>query len=884
MDAFPSVTPPEEDAALQVLQPRRPRKNLSTRPQRDSTSGKTHPSSKSGAKNKPRSGSYEALGLSAPICAALQGAGYNFPTPIQRKVIPPLLRGHDVVAMARTGSGKTAAFLAPLLHNLDIDKPLMSASSRRNGPRALIVAPTRELVLQTLKFLNIYSKNIENLRSAVCVGGTPLDAQFAALAVCPDILVATPGRLLQLLAEMGARGGLTIATSEIVIFDEADRLFEGTLAVETAALVAQLRNRNTELYAARQTVLVSATMPHALAEFSRTGLRENLQVIRLDADKGLSPTLSNAWLSSRGDLEKDAALQVVLRRVLAENRSVVIFAATHRRVEYLSSLLSTCLSIDVASVHGNLDQLARQDAVRKFRKELVSVLVVTDVAARGIDLPLLDVVINYDMPATPKLFLHRVGRVARAGRFGMAFTLVASDESPYMLDTFLFMGRAVSFADGKNDTKLDAFQSNAAAIESSFILGSLPKNVVDEEIEITRNALDNVDIDKAYISAKNAHKLFTKTRGVASGESVRRAKQLFATGDGGRRTSQTHPWFTNMESSIEREALEEAAKLSVWRPKECMVQAPNNILKRKRAAVSEKRETEERAKGERGQEGLAIKVPSYVDSLRKIDEQGGFTSSKAKVSARQQAMEQERRQFFLPTRQDTSRLHAVKALKVTSGGAMGDDLHAYKELQDAAMDLNADGNAGLLRAKHVGANSGKYWDRVTKKYVTGGVSAATSKRNLHVASKEAKARANAGQSYGTDGVLFKKWLFKNRKAVEQLTEQVDSGDAAKVAHLAFKDGLGSNDFRKGAFGRRGRIAAAAKNKETVQSNVGRPEKRPELRSVEEIRKSRKLKAKAEDRRIALAKKKSGAAAPRKQHKAVGGNRGSSKSRVIVRRK
>lgn len=839
-------------------------------------------------KHKARPGSYEAMGLNTSICQAMKGAGYGFPTPIQRKVIPSVLAGDDVVAMARTGSGKTAAFLVPLLHRLSASPLPMSTASRRNGPRALVVAPTRELVLQTLKFCRLYSKFMQpKLRTAVVVGGTPLEAQFEALAVCPDIVFATPGRLLQILAEMGAKGGLTLSTAESVVFDEADRLFEGTLAVETAALIANLRNKRTETIEDRQTILISATMPHALAEFSRTGLRKCLSVVRLDADKGISPTLALAFLSTRGDLYKDAALQVLVRRVLDEGRTLVVFAATHRRVEYLTELLRICITPDVACIHGNMDQIARLDAVSKFRKKNSKVLVVTDVAARGIDLPQLDAVINYDMPATPKLFIHRVGRVGRAGRFGMAFNLVASDEVPYMLDTFLFVGRGVAFAEriaSEEQGTSDPFSAHAFAMETSFMVGTLPKNTVDEEVEITRHVIQAVELSKAYKSARNAQGLYNKTRGVASGESVRRGKELFSHPNGGRRNVYVHPWFTNLETQIEREAAEQAARLSLCQPRESMVTAPDSILRRKRRRTDSESvkigETALNAKDSHGSEGVSSDILESLHLIKSKEE----SASVMRKSARQTALEDERNRFFLSGKQDASKKQSEKALKVRSGGAMGDGLNAFRELRDAAMDLNADGNAELLRSKHTGSSTAKYWDRVSKKFVKGGPTSATSKRNLHVATREAKAIAKAGDSYGTaDGVLFGKWLHRNRKAVEQLAEKVADGNGESIAHLSHGVGLGNKDFRKGAFGRKARIAAAAKEKRQENGNdAAGSHHRNELKSVDEIRKSRKLKAKAEARRLARSGKKTKTSTKTRGHTA-GANRGPSRSKLIIRR-
>lgn len=892
LQAFPAVTPPQNDDVFQVLRPSRFHSYQHEHSTIENAIDQSRKSSEKSDRRKLRPGSYEALGLSLPICKALQTAGYNFPTPIQRKVIPRVLSGDDVVAMARTGSGKTAAFLAPLLHRLSENPKPLTASARRNGPRALVIAPTRELVLQELKFCKMYSKFLNHqIRSAVVVGGTPLEAQFEALAVCPEIVFATPGRLLQILAEMGVKGGLTLTTTETLVFDEADRLFEGTLAVETSSLIDRLRDRQTESFDERQTVLVSATMPHALAEFSRTGLRKSLSVIRLNVDKSLPPTLATSFISSRGDLEKDAALQVVIRRIFQEEKSVVVFAATHRRVEYLTELLRKNGFQGVGCVHGVMDQVARQETVAAFRKGKLKTLVVTDVAARGIDLPELDVVVNYDMPATPKLFVHRVGRVGRAGRFGIAVNLVSADELPYMLDTFLFVGQNVVFAEGMVDKSRElssSFSSNAFCMETSFVFGLLPKSVLDEEVELVRTVVESVELSKAYNSARNAHKLYLKTRGTPSGESVRRAKKLLNLENGGRRTLHVHPWFADLESDVERAATEHVSQLSTWRPKDCAVNAPAALLGRKEVARAREAMEIEAAKDAI----TPIEEDAQTEAVNVTGDQSGNVKKmrkEGKISSRQVALEEERRQFFLPRKQDSGQRLSQKALKVRSGGAMGDDFSAFRELNNAAMDVNADNNVDLLRAKHTGGSSAKYWDRVTKKFVKGGVTDRTSKQNLHVASREAKAKSKSGEGYGTeDGVMFKRWLSKNRKAVEELAEQVGSGNenGEQSGVARFQNGLGSNDFRKGAYGRRARIAAAAKLKASG-GNAGyaaagsHSKAQPELKTAQEIKKERKMKARAEARRLAIQKGKKMA---KRQHNYKPPQRGSSKIRAIIRRK
>ncbi len=840
---------------------------------------------KSADKVKP--GSFRALGLSEPVCEALSKAGYGFPTSVQRRTIPAVLGGRDVAVMARTGAGKTAAFLAPLLDRLSTP---ISLAERANGPRALVMAPTRELALQTYKFFRLYTRGVPSPpRAAVLVGGTPLDAQFDALAVCPELLVCTPGRCLQLLAEMGGgRAALTLTTTETVIFDEADRLFEGTLLQETNALLQQLgTNPN------RQTVLVSATMPSALVEFSRTGLRVNAEVVRMDAHDALPPTLAVAFVSVRGRDEKDAALLIALRRAMEADVATLVFAATHCAVEYIVSLIRATLKCPVDAVHGNMDQGARVEAVARFRKHSSKMLVVTDVAARGIDLPQLDLVLNYDYPATPKLFVHRVGRAARAGRDGRALSIVSSDEMPYMLDTHLFLSRGVQVA-GKEDGA-EAWKNIQKALGTSFLLGELPKAPLDEEVELLRRVIEDVDIDKLRHSAKNAQGLYLRTRSVASGESVARAKAMFRDDEGGRKRLNVHPWFKDMESEVENKASVMAAELASWRPTTGAVQVPQTLRERKRRRDMRKALEKARDKAPDAEDGDALAMQSAKGTIdlssTEMKEKLAAPSTeekRAKKRARLLAAQEQKSQFFVPIQRSTT------AASTESG--VDEGFAAFRAIQSAAMDLNADSNTDLLRSKHLSKHG--YWDRERKRFVKGGLSDATSKsKNMHVASREARAKANGqGLDYSLgDGVMYKKWLAKNKKAVEQRREAIGNGEESNVVTVranGVHGGIGANDFRKGAYGRRMRIAAAGRAKQlAVQSGgaKGGAAVPSELKTAEEIKKERKMKRKAELRRMTKEERKRKGKA-RAKSSGSGGIRGapagmgarSSKVRIIKR--
>ncbi|KAF6780013.1 hypothetical protein AHF37_00447, partial [Paragonimus kellicotti] len=374
-------------------------------------------------RKKKKSGGFQVMGFSHSIFKGLARKGYKLPTPIQRKTIPVILTGRDVVAMARTGSGKTAAFLLPMLEKLQ--------RHVATGPRALILCPTRELAMQTLSFTKELGK-FTGLIAAVVLGGDRMEDQFAALHSCPDIIIATPGRLLHILMEMN----FNLKTIEYVVFDEGDRLFEMGFAEQLSETLHRLPHD-------RQTLIFSATLPSNLIEFARSGLTDPM-LIRLDVDKKLSQNLKLAHISCLSD-DKTAVLVYLLKHVIPRKQQVVVFFATKHHVEFFQMFL-TEVGQSCTSVHSGLDSLARNMAIKQFKAGSIRVLLVTDVAARGMDIPLLDNVINYHFPPLPKLFLHRVGRVARAGRNGMAYSLVDPGEVPYLFDVFVFLGRNLQTA------------------------------------------------------------------------------------------------------------------------------------------------------------------------------------------------------------------------------------------------------------------------------------------------------------------------------------------------------------------------------------------------------------------------------------------------------
>lgn len=462
-------------------------------------------------KKSKKSGGFQSMGLSYNVLKGVLRKGYRVPTPIQRKTIPEIMSGKDVVAMARTGSGKTAAFLLPLLDKL-------KCHSAKVGVRGLVISPTRELALQTFKFTKELSK-FTDLKAICVLGGDSMEKQFAAIHDNPDIMIATPGRLLHLIVEMN----LKLLTIEYIVFDEADRLFEMGFKEQLNEILSRLPEQ-------RQTLLFSATLPQQIVDFTKAGLNDPV-LIRLDTESKLSENLRNAFISCRND-EKPAALLYLIKYIISISELTVVFVETRHHIEYLKDILQNS-QIECSYLYSTLDMEARKENVQNFQRRRVKVLLVTDVAARGVDIPLLDNVINYNFPPKPKLFVHRVGRVARAGRMGTAFSLVAPDEMPYVYSLNLFLNR--EFKLSKPDSK---------ATEDG-LLGSMPQHMIDEETEaIERLHSIYSDLPSMKKVCNNAYKQYIKSRPTADSESVRNVKKLIT------KSLEIHPIFKAKVESV----------------------------------------------------------------------------------------------------------------------------------------------------------------------------------------------------------------------------------------------------------------------------------------------------------------------------------------------
>lgn len=356
---------------------------------------------------------FSQLALAEPIQRALIEKAYTHPSPIQARAIPPLLEGRDMIGIAQTGTGKTAAFSLPMLHRLS-QHPVARVSRR---PRALILTPTRELAVQIADNIALYGRNL-SLRHALVFGGVGEQPQIRALASGVDIVIATPGRLLDLMEQ----GCVFLDKIEIFVLDEADRMLDMGFAPAVKRVVGKLPTR-------RQSLLFSATMPESIRELANRLLTNPVRV-------EVAPVSSTVDKVEQRVCFVDKNLKHrLLVHTLQQNPEglVLVFSRTKHGANRLAKNLSRD-GIPSDAIHGNKSQTARQRALEDFRAGSVRVLVATDIAARGIDVKGVSLVVNYDLPNEPESYVHRIGRTARAGAEGLAIAFCDADERGFLRD------------------------------------------------------------------------------------------------------------------------------------------------------------------------------------------------------------------------------------------------------------------------------------------------------------------------------------------------------------------------------------------------------------------------------------------------------------------
>lgn len=365
---------------------------------------------------------FHALGLSETLLHDLADAGFASPTPIQERAIPPALAGRDVIGCAQTGTGKTAAFVIPIIERL--------ALFPKGQPQALILAPTRELALQTLATIEKLGRS-RRISATVIVGGADMQAQVRGLRQRPDILVATPGRLLDHMWN----GTILLSSIKMLVLDEADRMLDMGFAPQINQILDALPEQ-------RQTLLFSATLPADLARLVQASVNHPVRVMVAPSATTAEGVTQAVHHTSHADKP-----ELLLSLLGADQASALVFARTKHRADRLGRMLGRA-GHRVAVLHGDRSLSQRRAALEGFRRGAFRVLVATDIAARGIDVANIGHVINFDLPNCPEDYVHRIGRTARMKATGRATSFVTSEDQHQLRDIERLLGHSVPLAQG----------------------------------------------------------------------------------------------------------------------------------------------------------------------------------------------------------------------------------------------------------------------------------------------------------------------------------------------------------------------------------------------------------------------------------------------------
>jgi len=368
---------------------------------------------------------FAELGLSAKVQAAIEAAGYTTPTPIQSQAIPVAVTGRDVLGIAQTGTGKTAGFVLPMLARLE------SGRARARMPRSLILAPTRELAAQVAQSFEKYGVN-HRLTVALLIGGVSFDDQLKKLDRGADVLIATPGRLL----DHFGRGKILLSGVEILVIDEADRMLDMGFIPDIERICKLLPPR-------RQTLFFSATMPPEITRLVNTFLKDPVRIeVAKPATTAALITQLFRFCPSTEDWEKREVLRELIR---SENvKNAIIFCNRKRDVAILLKSLQKH-GFNAGALHGDMDQMSRMATLDAFREGRISLLAASDVAARGLDIPDVSHIFNFDVPWQSDDYVHRIGRTGRAGKEGRSLTLVTPEDGKQLKDIEKMLGTAITW-------------------------------------------------------------------------------------------------------------------------------------------------------------------------------------------------------------------------------------------------------------------------------------------------------------------------------------------------------------------------------------------------------------------------------------------------------
>jgi ATP-dependent RNA helicase DeaD len=421
--------------------------------------------------------SFDQLGLSPPILAVLKDVGYEAPTPVQARTIPPMLAGRDLVGQAQTGTGKTAAFALPILQALDL---------ARAETQALVLTPTRELCIQVAEAIHTYAKHIGVVRVRPVYGGQPIQTQVRHLRAGAHVVVGTPGRILDHLR----RRTLSLEGLRIVVLDEADEMLRMGFIDDVESILAQIPG-------ARQTAMFSATMPKEIRRIAERHLKDPA-VVEIERKTLTVPTVEQRYVqvSERQKLE---ALSQILESETMD--AVLVFVRTKVAAADLGERLQA-RGYAAEAMHGDMSQAQRETVIRRLRSGQVEIVVATDVAARGLDVGRISHVVNYDIPSDPETYLHRIGRTGRAGRGGKAVLFVTPREQRMMREIEQFTRQRIDAM--KIPTAADVAARRTALFKERLRKALAERDELDPYLALVEEVAEEGGFEMAEVAAAAA--------------------------------------------------------------------------------------------------------------------------------------------------------------------------------------------------------------------------------------------------------------------------------------------------------------------------------------------------------------------------------------------
>jgi superfamily II DNA/RNA helicase len=389
---------------------------------------------------------FEELGLSRDLLDAIVNAGYTKPTPIQEQAIPHLLMGRDLLGIAQTGTGKTAGFTLPMIEILNAGR------ARARMPRSLILEPTRELAAQVAENFNVYGKN-HKLSMALLIGGVSFIEQNEKLNRGVDVLIATPGRLI----DQFERGRILLADIKILVVDEADRMLDMGFIPDVEKIMKLLPPL-------RQTAMFSATMPKEIKRLTESYMMDPKK-IEVAPGASAAETVTQKLVMVNGVKEKQSTLEYLIKHNTVKN--AIVFCNRKRDVKSVDQILRR-KGVNARALHGDLPQSVRTSTLNEFREGKINILVASDVAARGLDIDDMSHVFNFDVPTHADDYIHRIGRTGRAGRTGYAYTIATADDSKYIKQIEKLIGNKIENFEDKNISKNKKEETNKNTLETNF--------------------------------------------------------------------------------------------------------------------------------------------------------------------------------------------------------------------------------------------------------------------------------------------------------------------------------------------------------------------------------------------------------------------------------